>query len=58
MSPCLARADHLHDGVELLDAVVLLLLLQHEHEVVPEARLRAGSVTSSYYRTFVALSDH
>lgn len=34
-----ARADQLDDGEELLVAVELLLLLQHEHEVVAEARL-------------------
>lgn len=35
----LARSNQLHHGKELLVAVVLLLLLQHQHEVVPEARL-------------------
>lgn len=46
----LARPDELHHGKELLVAVVLLLLFQHQHEVVAEARLhhhpvnRAGQV--------------
>lgn len=35
----LASADEQHDGEELLVAFVLLLLLQHQHEVVAEARL-------------------
>lgn len=35
----LARADEQHDGKELLVALVFLLLLQHQHEVVAEAGL-------------------
>lgn len=35
----LTRADELHDGEELLVAVELLLLLQHQHEVMAEAGL-------------------
>ena len=43
----LPGADELDDGEELLQAVVLFLLLQHQHEVVAEARLHHHPVDRS-----------
>ena len=43
----LPGADQLDDGEELLVAVYLLLLLQHQHEVVAEARLHHHPVHRS-----------
>lgn len=43
----LASTDKLHDGEELLVAVVFLLLLQHQHEVEAEARLHHDPVNGA-----------
>ena len=43
----LATADQLHDGVEHVRSVELLLLLQHEHEVIAEARLHHHPVNGA-----------
>jgi len=43
----LARSDQLNDGKELLVAVVLLLLLQHEHEMVAKAGLHHHPVNGA-----------
>lgn len=44
----LASADEQDDGEELLVALILLLFLQHQHEVMAETRLHHHPVHSSW----------
>lgn len=44
----LAGANEQHDGEELLVALVLLLFLQHQHEVMAKARLHHHPVDSPW----------